>query len=156
MGQLRSGQAPDAALTKIFGWKQLRIVSAIDKRIGVGTPLLGLGQCGPIQLGAQDPTTPVGRNSVAGIQRLDAGRQLGACIGRHKDAAPGPCLQKSIVYQLQKGRGDRVATQAQQAGQFARRRHCSARAKPPPHDRLNHGQPKAPLKRQGRLCGQLK
>ena len=74
----------------------------------------------------------------------------------HEDAAAGTCLQEGLVHQLLVGRGDGVAADAQQAGQFARRGQGRPGGQPSLQDGLHHRKPQPPLQRQRGVLWQRK
>ena len=156
MRQLRARQAAHAALAEIFGREQLRVVGAVDERVGVGAPLLGLGQRGPVDQRTQHATRPVRRLPAAAHHRFGLYGRGRACVGCDKHTAARPRLQKALIDQLQIGRSDRVAAQAQQQGELARGRQWRTNGEAPVQNGLYDRLAQAALKGQGARFGQRK
>ena len=120
--QVRARQAVHAALPEGLGREQLRVIGPIHKRVRISTPTVRLGQGPLVHQRAQHPVGPIGRQAC-GLGALTALLALpdlgGPSVQGDKYAAAWSCIQKAVVHQLDVGRRDRVATQAQHFGQLA-------------------------------------
>ena len=156
--QLRAREAARAAFAEVFGREQLRVVGAIDERVRVVTPPVGLGERRPADQRAQHAPVPgrCGARRAAGAgQRIgERGRQRLRVL-RDEHTAARPRFEKALVRQLQVGRGHRGAAHAEHGSELARRRQRRAGAEPAIEDRLHHGEAQAPLQWERRLRGQL-
>ena len=105
--QVGARQAVHAAFAKGLRRKQLRVVGAVNKGVGVTAPLVRLGQGALIRERAQHAGRPVGLGvdaSAAGqMGRLRRGYRVvagghGVRLVSHKDAAARARLNKAVVH----------------------------------------------------------